>query len=157
MDPGVRLGEALAAVEHQECQGVIGVVAVLGQERSTELALHRNQTKRRLSLVTLQPPYPTATEVTEAIKNNYAALGFHCLLPVCALLFLLESRAKSPEEADGCSNNRRNHDDAGEPGHLFSQAESQLSSPPAEDVETEPAWPAASATGHRAQTPPRPT
>jgi hypothetical protein len=75
--PRVRLGKASLAIQDQECQRVIGIVAMLSQLRSAEIALHRNQVKRGIALVMLQPLCPAATEVAQAVKNDDSALGFH--------------------------------------------------------------------------------
>jgi hypothetical protein len=53
MYPRVRLGEAAVAIEDQECQRVIRIVAILSQQRSAQIALHGNQVKRGLALVML--------------------------------------------------------------------------------------------------------
>ena len=77
MDPRVSLGEATVAIEHQKRQGVIRIVAVLGQERSAKLALHGDQTKRWLGLVMLQPLGSAAAEVAKTIKDDDAVFSFH--------------------------------------------------------------------------------
>jgi hypothetical protein len=77
MDPRIRLGEALAAVKHQKRQRVIRIVAVLGQKRSAKVALHRDQTKRWLGLVILQPPGSAAAEVAKTVKDDDAVFSFH--------------------------------------------------------------------------------
>ena len=65
------------AIQDQECQRVIRIIAMLSQQRPTQLALHRNQVKRGLTLVMLKPPRPAATEVAQTIKNSHSVLGFH--------------------------------------------------------------------------------
>ena len=89
MYPRIRLREASVAIKDQECQRVIRIVAMLSQERSTQVALHRNQVKRRLALVMLQPPCPAAAEVAQTIKNNYSAFHFLSLpeRPTCELSY----------------------------------------------------------------------
>jgi hypothetical protein len=82
MYPGVRLGEASIAINDQECQRIIRIVAVLDQQRSAQIALHGNQVKRWLARVTLQPPCPAATEVAQPIEDNYSAFPFHYLRPL---------------------------------------------------------------------------
>jgi hypothetical protein len=77
MDPRVRLGEASVAIKDQECQRVIRIVAMLGQQCSAELALHGNQAERRLGLVMLQPPCPAAAEVAQPIEDHDSVSGFH--------------------------------------------------------------------------------
>jgi len=77
MDPRVGLGYALFSIDHEEGQRVVGIVSVLGQERSAQLALHRNQPKRRVALVVLQPPRPTAAEVAQTVENDYPVWCFH--------------------------------------------------------------------------------
>jgi len=77
MDPRIRLGEALAAIKHQERQRVIRIVAVLGQKRSAKLALHGDQTKRWLGLVILQPPGSAGAQVAETIKDDDSVVSFH--------------------------------------------------------------------------------
>ena len=79
MYPRVRLGQAPFAIQDQECQRVIRLIAMLSQQRPTQIALHRNQVKRGLTLVMLQPPRPATTEVAQTIKNSYSVLGFHFL------------------------------------------------------------------------------
>jgi hypothetical protein len=76
MYPRVRLGEAPVSIQDQECQWLIRIVAMLSQERSTKVALHGNQVKRRLALMILQPTCPAAAEVTQPIKNNYSVFHF---------------------------------------------------------------------------------
>ena len=51
--PRVRLGQAPLAIQDQECQRVIRIIAMLSQQRPTQIALHRNQVKRGLTLVML--------------------------------------------------------------------------------------------------------
>ena len=41
--PRVRLGQAPLAIQDQECQRVIRIIAMLSQQRPTQIALHRNQ------------------------------------------------------------------------------------------------------------------
>ena len=82
MYPRVRLGQAPLAIQDQECQRVIRLIAMLSQQRSTQIALHRNQVKRGLTLVMLQPPRPATTEVAQPIKNSYSVLGFHFALRI---------------------------------------------------------------------------
>lgn len=53
MYPRARLGEASLAIQDQECQRVTRIVAMLSQQRSAAIALHRNQLKRGLALVML--------------------------------------------------------------------------------------------------------
>jgi hypothetical protein len=77
MDPRISLGEALAAIKHQKRQRVIRIVAVLGQKRSAKIALHRDQTKRWLGLVILQPPGSAAAEVAKTVKDDDAVFSFH--------------------------------------------------------------------------------
>ena len=77
MYPGVGLGEASIAVQDQEGQRIIGIVAVLSQEPSARITLHRNQLKRRFAWMILEPACPTATEVAQPIKYNCSILGFH--------------------------------------------------------------------------------
>jgi len=79
MYPRIRLGEASVAIEDQECQRVIRIVAMLNQEHSTQGALHGNQVTRWLALMMLQPTCPAAAEVTQPIKNNYSAFHFSSL------------------------------------------------------------------------------
>lgn len=76
MYPRIRLGEASVAIKDQECQRVIRIVAVLSQQRSTQVALHGNQVKWRLALMMLQPTRPAAAEVAQPIKNNHSAFHF---------------------------------------------------------------------------------
>jgi len=53
MYPRVRLGQAPLAIQYQECQRVIRIIAMLSQQRPTQIALDRNQVKRGLTLVML--------------------------------------------------------------------------------------------------------
>jgi hypothetical protein len=82
MDPRVRLGEALAAIKHEECQWIIRVIAVLGQKRSTTVALHRNQEKGRLGGVTLEPASASCAQIAQPIEDHYPIVGVHRLCPV---------------------------------------------------------------------------
>lgn len=77
MDPRIRLGEAPAAIKHQKRKRVIRIVAVLGQKRSAKVALHRDQTKRWLGLVILQPAGSAAAEVAKTIKDDDAVFSSH--------------------------------------------------------------------------------
>ncbi len=53
MYPRVRLGQAPLAIQDQERQRVIRIIAMLSQQRPTQIALHRNQVKRGLTVVML--------------------------------------------------------------------------------------------------------
>lgn len=79
MDPRVRLREALAPVKDQECEWIIRVIAVLGQERPTGLALHGDQKKGWLGLVPLQPASAAGTEIAQPIEDHYSIVGLHGL------------------------------------------------------------------------------
>jgi hypothetical protein len=65
-----------AQLNDQECQRVIRIVAVLRQERSTQVALHGNELKWWLALMILQPTCPAAAEIAQPIKNNYSVFHF---------------------------------------------------------------------------------
>jgi hypothetical protein len=82
MDPCVRLREALAAIKDEECQWVIRVIAVLGQKRSTTVALHGNQEKGRLGWVMLEPTSATCAQIAQSIEHHYSIVGIHRLCPV---------------------------------------------------------------------------
>jgi hypothetical protein len=75
MDPRVRLREALAAIKDQECQWIVRVIAVLGQERSTMVAFHGNQEKGWLGLVMLQPASAATAEIAQPIEDHYSIVG----------------------------------------------------------------------------------
>lgn len=77
MYPRVGLGETSLAIQDQECQGVIWVIALLSQQCSTALALHGNEVKRWFALIALQPLRPAAAKVAYAIEYNYPVLGAH--------------------------------------------------------------------------------
>jgi hypothetical protein len=76
MYPRIRLGEASVAIKDQECQRVIRIVAMLRQQRSTQVALHGNELKWWLALMILQPTCPAAAEVAQPIKDNYSVFHF---------------------------------------------------------------------------------
>ena len=77
MYPRVGLGEAAFAIQDQERQRIIRIVALLSQQCSPQIALHGSQMKRWLALVMLQPLCPAATEVAYAVEHDYPALGLH--------------------------------------------------------------------------------
>ena len=79
MDPRVRLREALAAIEDEECQRIIRVIAVTSQERSAKVALHGKQLERRLALVMLEPLCTAAAEIAQPIEDHYSIVGLHGL------------------------------------------------------------------------------
>jgi hypothetical protein len=59
-----------AQLNDQECQRVIRIVAVLRQERSTQVALHGNELKWWLALMILQPTCPAAAEIARPSKTT---------------------------------------------------------------------------------------
>ena len=73
MYPRIRLRETSLAIEDQERQRVVRIVAVSRQQGSTLVALHGNQGKWRVALMMLQPACPAAAEVAQPVKNNYPA------------------------------------------------------------------------------------
>lgn len=77
MNPRIRLRERFGAINDQKCQRVVRIVAMLGQECSAEVTLHRNQAKRRLGLMMLEPACTAATEVAQPIEDHYAIYRFH--------------------------------------------------------------------------------
>jgi hypothetical protein len=79
MNPSVRLRQALPAIEDQECQRIIRVIAVSGQERSTTVALHGNQEKGWLGSMTLQPASAPTAEIAQPIEDHYSIIGLHRL------------------------------------------------------------------------------
>ena len=91
MYPRVRLGQAPLAIQDQECQRVIRLIAMLSQQRSTQIALHRNQVKRGLTLVMLQPPRPATTEVAQTIQKQLLGFGF----PLCAAHTTIVSKPRT--------------------------------------------------------------
>ena len=76
MYPRIRPGETSIAIEDDECQRVIRIIAVLRQQHSTHVALHGNELKWWRALMILQPACPAAAEVTQPIKNNYSVFHF---------------------------------------------------------------------------------
>jgi hypothetical protein len=82
MDPRVRLGEALAAIEDEECQWIIRVKAVLDQKRSTTVALHGDQKKGWLGRVMLEPASAARAQIAQPIEDHYSIVGVHRLCPV---------------------------------------------------------------------------
>ena len=79
MYPGISLSEALLAIDNEECQRVIRIVAVLNQQLSAWSALHGNQAKGRYGGMLLQPTRSAAAEVAQAVKDNQSSLGLHWL------------------------------------------------------------------------------
>jgi hypothetical protein len=75
MDPGVRLGKTFGAIKNKERQRIVRIIAVLRQQRPTKLALHGNEEKRRLDLVTLEPASAAATEIAQAVEDHYSFAG----------------------------------------------------------------------------------
>jgi hypothetical protein len=82
MDPRVRLGDALAAIQDEKCQWIIRVKAVLGQKRATAVALHGNQEKGWLGRVMLEPASAACAQIAQPIEDHYSIVGVHRLCPV---------------------------------------------------------------------------
>jgi hypothetical protein len=82
MDPPVRLGDALAAVQDKECQWIIRVKTMLGQECSTAVALHGNQEKGWLGRMMLEPASAARAQIAQPIEDHYSIVGVHRLCPI---------------------------------------------------------------------------